>query len=125
MKRKIEDNIYLKSHELLNRIVMPPMERGRAYKNGDTPVAIMDAYYRQRARTGLIISEPIYVSDNSRINNHTSYINKKAQIDGWRKINKSVEEISGLSLHVSLMVGVMLILNSIKVSSQQVPQRFR
>ena len=96
MKRKIEDITYLKSHELLNRIVMPPMERARAFKNGDTPVAIMDTYYRQRAKTGLMISEPIYVSENSRINAHTSYINKKAQINAWKKINQNIEEELGV-----------------------------
>ncbi len=96
MKRKIEDTTYLKSHELLNRMVMPPMERARAFKDGDTPVAIMDTYYRQRAKTGLIISEPIYVSDNSRINMHTSYINKKAQINAWRKINQNIEDDLGV-----------------------------
>ena len=67
-----------KVSRILNRIVMPPMERGRAYKNEHTR-SNYGCYYRQRAGTGLIISELIYVSDNSRVNNHTSYINKKAQ----------------------------------------------
>ena len=75
---------------------MPPMARARAFKNSDTPTNLMETYYAQRALTGLMISEPIYVSENSRINNNTSLLTHSRHVQAWAKINEAVKEELGV-----------------------------
>ena len=67
------------------------MARARAFKNSDTPTNLMKHIMLKRALTGLMISEPIYVSENSRINNNTSLLPILAT-QAWAKINEAVKE---------------------------------
>ena len=53
------------THSLANRIVMNPMTRCRADADA-VPMAIMAAYYGQRAAAGLIITEGTAPSANGR-----------------------------------------------------------
>ena len=55
------DPIDLGSIRLPNRILMAPLTRGRATREG-VPTPVMAQYYAQRAGAGLIISEATGIS---------------------------------------------------------------
>lgn len=57
-----QDPILVGAIELQNRLVMSPMTRNRADREG-VPTPMMVEYYRQRASMGLIISEGTQPSD--------------------------------------------------------------
>lgn len=45
-----------------NRVFMAPLTRLRSIEPGDIPTPLMGEYYRQRASSGLIISEATQIS---------------------------------------------------------------
>jgi N-ethylmaleimide reductase len=57
--------VQLGPYQLANRIVMAPLTRSRADKNG-IPGALIAEHYAQRASAGLIISEGVNISPTAR-----------------------------------------------------------
>jgi N-ethylmaleimide reductase len=79
--------------ELKNRIVMAPMTRSRAI--GNIPNLLMEEYYRQRADTGLIITEGTSPSANASGYCHIPGLSSEAQVNGWKKITDAVHSKDG------------------------------
>lgn len=80
---------------LKNRVVMAPMTRSRA-KNEDTaPTDMHIEYYTQRAGAGLIITEGSQVSKEAVGYIYTAGIHSEAQVEGWKKVVKSVHDEGG------------------------------
>lgn len=74
---------------LANRIVMAPLTRSRAGKDG-VPNQLMAEYYRQRATAGLIIAEGTNISPQGRGYALTPGLYDEAQVAGWRQITAAV-----------------------------------
>lgn len=79
---------------LANRIVMAPMTRNRAGENGAVP-PMMVTYYRQRASTGLIITESAPVSPEGVGYPATPGIHTEAQAASWRGVTDAVHAAGG------------------------------
>jgi N-ethylmaleimide reductase len=79
---------------LANRMVMAPMTRNRADKNGvATPV--MGTYYQQRASAGLIVTESVPVSDEAVGYPLTPGIYTDAQAPSWLRVTDAVHSAGG------------------------------
>jgi len=79
---------------LPNRIVMAPLTRNRATRDG-VPQAMHVEYYRQRASAGLIISEASPISPQGIGYPGTPCIYTAAQVAGWREIVTAVHAAGG------------------------------
>jgi 2,4-dienoyl-CoA reductase-like NADH-dependent reductase (Old Yellow Enzyme family) len=81
-------------HSLRNRIVMAPMTRARALNlNPDSTTAL---YYAQRASAGLIISEGLPISQESRGAVFIPGIYTHAQVKAWKGVTDAVHAEGGL-----------------------------
>jgi N-ethylmaleimide reductase len=80
--------------ELSNRIVMAPLTRNRAAA-GRVPGPLAEAYYRQRASAGLIITEASQISPLGQGYLDTPGIYSREQIEGWRRITAAVHAEGG------------------------------
>lgn len=80
---------------LKNRIVMAPLTRSRA---GDArlPNDLMATYYGQRATAGLILTEATSVIPQGVGYAGTPGIWSQEQVEGWKKITRTVHEKGGL-----------------------------
>ncbi len=74
---------------LKNRVVVPPMTRGRAGEER-IPNALMAEYYAQRANAGLIISEGTAPSKQGNGWVHAPGIYSDAQTEGWKQVTSAV-----------------------------------
>ncbi|WP_038016506.1 alkene reductase [Synechococcus sp. PCC 7335] len=74
---------------LKNRVVMPPMTRGRAGEER-IPNALMAEYYSQRSNAGLIISEGTAPSKQGNGWVHAPGIYNEAQVEGWQQVTEAV-----------------------------------
>ncbi len=79
---------------LPNRMVMAPMTRNRASRDG-VATAIMAEHYRQRATAGLIISESSPVSAEAVGYPHTPGLFTEEQSLGWRGVVEAVHGEGG------------------------------
>lgn len=86
--------------QLPNRIAMAPMTRCRAI--GSVPNALMEAYYRNRADAGLLISEGISPSANGLGYARQPGLFNTEQIEGWQRVNQGVHQAGG-HIYVQLM----------------------
>jgi N-ethylmaleimide reductase len=86
--------------QLPNRIAMAPMTRCRAI--GSVPNALMEAYYRNRADAGLLISEGISPSLNGLGYARQPGLFNAEQISGWQRVNQGVHQAGG-HIFVQLM----------------------
>ncbi|HEA28590.1 MAG TPA: alkene reductase [Leeuwenhoekiella sp.] len=80
---------------LKNRVIMAPMTRSRADNEETAPTDMHVEYYTQRAGAGLIITEGSQVSKEAVGYIHTAGIHSKAQVEGWKKVVKSVHDEGG------------------------------
>jgi len=103
MENRIEDAparsdlfqpVRLGPYQLANRIVMAPLTRSRAGKDG-VARPLMAEYYGQRASAGLIIAEGTNISPQGRGYAFTPGIYNDAQIDGWRRVTEVVHARGG------------------------------
>ena len=78
-----------------NRIVMAPLTRDRAIREGRIPGPHSATYYRQRASAGLIISEGTQIRPDGQGYLDTPGIHSKAQIEAWKKTTGAVHEAGG------------------------------
>lgn len=87
----IFESLKLGPYTLKNRIVMAPLTRSRA---GDEriPNDLMAKYYGQRATAGLIISEATAIHPKAVGYAKTPGIWSQEQIEGWKKVTKSVQD---------------------------------
>lgn len=85
---------------LTNRMVMAPMTRNRANKNG-VATALMATHYRQRASAGLIITESSPVSAQGIGYPFTPCLYTEAHVEGWKQIIDAVHE-TGSHIFVQL-----------------------
>lgn len=82
--------------QLPNRVVMAPMTRSRADNENAAPTEKLHVpYYTQRATAGLIITEGAQVSKRAVGYIYTAGIHNKAQVEGWKKVTKSVHDAGG------------------------------
>src|SRR5687768_10043173 len=88
------DPLQLGELRLANRIVMAPLTRSRA---GPTrvPNDLMVDYYRQRASTGLILTEATVVSPQAIGYAGTPGIWSMEQVEGWKKVTRAVHVEGG------------------------------
>ncbi|KQQ10162.1 alkene reductase [Rathayibacter sp. Leaf296] len=80
--------------ELPNRVVMAPMTRLRADENG-VPGALIAEHYAQRASLGLIISEGVFPSAESKGYAGQPGIETAEQAEGWRVVADAVHAAGG------------------------------
>jgi N-ethylmaleimide reductase len=92
---KLLEKVKLGDITLKNRIAMAPMTRSRASIEGVVGPST-ELYYTQRASAGLIISEGINISEQAIGSPFTPGLYTKEQIEGWKKVTKSVHEHGGV-----------------------------
>jgi 2,4-dienoyl-CoA reductase-like NADH-dependent reductase (Old Yellow Enzyme family) len=80
---------------LSNRVVMAPLTRLRAGDAG-VPNDLLVEHYRQRATTGLIVTEGTYPTPNSRAYPGQPGIVTDEQIAGWRRVTEAVHAEGGV-----------------------------
>lgn len=78
-----------------NRIVMAPLTRNRALRDGDVPHALNAEYYAQRATAGLLISEGTQISPEGKGYAWTPGIHSPEQVAGWRLVTDAVHKAGG------------------------------
>ncbi len=86
--------LQLGPYTLPNRLVMAPLTRCRAQRDG-VPTPIMAEYYAQRASAGLILSEATPVTPMGVGYPLVPGIWNDAQIAGWRPITRAVHDKGG------------------------------
>ncbi|WP_297202959.1 alkene reductase [uncultured Pluralibacter sp.] len=78
-----------------NRIFMAPLTRLRSIEPGDIPTPLMGEYYRQRATSGLIITEATQISAQSKGYAGAPGLHSPEQIAAWKKITAGVHADDG------------------------------
>ncbi|MFF4574876.1 alkene reductase [Streptomyces sp. NPDC001410] len=88
--------IVLGGKRLVNRVVMAPMTRSRAYGPGAEPTELMATYYAQRAGAGLIVTEGIQPSPVGQGYPDTPGLHTDAQVRAWRTVTDAVHREGGV-----------------------------
>lgn len=88
------DEVKLGPLRLANRMVMAPLTRNRADREG-RPGAIMATYYAQRATAGLIVSEGIHPSAIGQGFVYTPGLHEEDQVAAWRAVTDAVHDRGG------------------------------
>ncbi|MBA7934215.1 alkene reductase [Klebsiella sp. RHBSTW-00215] len=78
-----------------NRVFMAPLTRLRSIEPGDIPTPLMGEYYRQRASSGLIISEATQISAQAKGYAGAPGLHSPEQIAAWTKITAGVHAENG------------------------------
>ena len=78
-----------------NRVLMAPLTRLRSIEPGDIPTPLMGEYYRQRASSGLIISEATQISAQAKGYAGAPGLHSPEQIAAWKKITDGVHAENG------------------------------
>ena len=78
---------------LKNRVVMPPLTRGRAVEQG-IPNELMAQYYSQRTGVGLIITEGTFISNQADGWVNAPGVYTPEQTEGWKKVVSAVHSQS-------------------------------
>jgi N-ethylmaleimide reductase len=94
MSAKLFDPIRVGAIALRNRIVMAPMTRMRANRDG-VPTSLMAEYYAQRATAGLIVTEGTAISQQAQGFPRAPGIYSVEQTNGWRSLVHAVHEAGG------------------------------
>src|SRR6476646_8755875 len=92
--RSLFDPLVLGALDLPNRIIMGPMTRARAGREG-VPNPLMAEYYAQRASAGLIISEATGISREGLGWPDAPGLWNRAQVEGWRLVTGAVHRAGG------------------------------
>ena len=80
--------------DLPNRVLMAPMTRSRAGRDG-VPGEAAALYYAQRASAGLIVTEATQVAPQGQGYVLTPGIHDEAQVRGWRRVTDAVHAAGG------------------------------
>ena len=94
MSATLFDPIRIGAIELPNRIVMAPMTRMRASRDG-IPTSLMAEYYAQRATAGLIVTEGTAITQPAQGFPQAPGIYSKEQVNGWRGVIDAVHGAGG------------------------------
>jgi 2,4-dienoyl-CoA reductase-like NADH-dependent reductase (Old Yellow Enzyme family) len=94
MTASLFDPIDLGAIAAPNRIIMAPLTRGRAGP-GFVPNELARDYYRQRASSGLIISEATGISQEGLGWPSAPGLWTDAQVEGWKPVTDAVHEAGG------------------------------
>ena len=78
-----------------NRVFMAPLTRLRSIEPGDIPTPLMGEYYRQRASSGLIITEATQISAQAKGYAGAPGLHSPEQIAAWKKITAGVHAEEG------------------------------
>ncbi|WNN50461.1 alkene reductase [Siccibacter colletis] len=81
--------------EAPNRVFMAPLTRLRSIEPGDIPTPLMTEYYRQRASSGLIISEATQISFQAKGYAGAPGLHTAEQIAAWKNITAAVHQEGG------------------------------
>lgn len=88
------DSLQLGRLTLPNRIIMAPLTRSRAGRDG-VPTSLHKTYYTQRSSLGLIVTEGVFPKVSRRAFPGQPGIDTAEQIAGWRRVADSVHEAGG------------------------------
>ena len=88
------ESLELGAIKLPNRIVMAPLTRARAGREG-VPNALMALYYAQRASAGLIISEATGISREGLGWPNAPGLWNDPQVEGWKRVTEAVHRHGG------------------------------
>src|SRR5688572_11832765 len=88
------DPVEIGTLHLPNRILMAPLTRGRATREG-VPTDIMVDYYRQRSAAGLIISEATGISREGLGWPFAPGLWSSEQVEGWKPVVAAVHAAGG------------------------------
>ena len=88
------DPIQLGALFALNRVVMAPLTRARAGRDG-VPSAMAAEYYAQRASAGLIVSEATGISREGLGWPFAPGLWTDAQVEGWKPVTEAVHRAGG------------------------------
>ncbi len=77
-----------------NRVLMAPMTRSRAGRDG-VPGPFAALYYAQRASAGLIVTEATQVAPEGQGYISTPGIHSRSQVAGWRRVTDAVHAAGG------------------------------
>lgn len=91
---KLLESSQIGNQSIKNKMVMAPMTRSRADKNGIVSDLTV-LYYSQRADAGLIISEAINISEQALGSPFTPGIYTAEQINAWKKVTEAVHAKGG------------------------------
>ena len=83
----------MKGYTLRNRIVMPPMQTGRATFEGAVTNKLINFYVRRASALGLPIVEHSYVSSTGKIGPKQLGIHDDSLISGFEKLAKGIHEV--------------------------------
>lgn len=81
---------------LVNRIVMAPMTRSRAYGPGATATGLMATYYSQRASAGPIVTEGRQPSPVGQGYPDPPGLHSPEQVSAWHKVTDAVHAKGGV-----------------------------
>ena len=91
---RLTDPIELGAIHAPNRMLMAPMTRGRATREG-VPTPVMRDYYTQRASAGLIITEATGISRPALGWPHAPGLWNAEQVARWRDVVRGVHDAGG------------------------------
>lgn len=94
-KQPLLQSLQIGDLAIANRVWMAPMTRSRAANEGNVPFDIHTEYYKQRASSGLIITEGSQVSKMAVGYINTPGIYSKEQVEGWKQVTKAVHDEGG------------------------------
>lgn len=94
MASKLLSPYTLRDLELVNRVAMAPLTRGRSGKDR-IPNELMATYYSQRAGAGLIITEATTISPQANGWVNSPGIYTPEMIEGWKAIVDAVHDAGG------------------------------
>lgn len=95
MHDRLFEPLTLGAIEAKNRIFMAPLTRGRSSQPGSVPNEMMATYYRQRAGSGLIISEATGISVEGLGWPAAPGIWSDEQVEGWKQVTEAVHDADG------------------------------
>ncbi|MFE4056642.1 alkene reductase [Streptomyces sp. NPDC059096] len=98
------DPARLGSHELANRLVIAPMTRNRAERDG-TPTPLMAEYYAQRATAGAIIAEASTPNAVGQTYPNITALHTDAHTAGWRQVTRAVRAVGGGPVFLQIQHG--------------------
>lgn len=78
-----------------NRVFMAPLTRLRSIEPGDIPTPLMGEYYRQRASSGLIITEATQISAQAKGYAGAPGCTARSRLPPWQKITAGVHAENG------------------------------
>ena len=83
----------MKGYTLRNRIVLPPMQTGRASFEGAVTNRLINFYVRRSSHLGLPIVEHSYVSPTGKIGPKQLAIHDDSSISGFEKLANALHEV--------------------------------